>query len=94
MQNVAPCLPISASPKVMFGRFGGGGISGTGAFFQSIGFRAGWSICPNCAASSTIFSTGLKGADDERARKFEVGAAILCGFQNWKYQWRLEHTCQ
>jgi len=39
----------------LFGWFGGGGISGTGAFFQSIGFRAGRSICPNCAAGSTIF---------------------------------------
>jgi uncharacterized membrane protein YphA (DoxX/SURF4 family) len=39
----------------LFGWFGGGGIRGTGAFFQSIGFRAGWSICPKCAAGSTIF---------------------------------------
>ena len=39
----------------LFGWFGGGGISGAGAFFQSIGFRAGWSICPNCAAGWTIF---------------------------------------
>src|SRR4029077_38557 len=39
----------------LFGWFGGDGISGTGAFFQSIGFRAGWSICPNCAAGTTIF---------------------------------------
>jgi hypothetical protein len=31
----------------------------------------------------------LKEAADERARKFEVGTAILCGFQNWKYQWCL-----
>jgi hypothetical protein len=33
--------------RKLFGWFGGGGISRTGAFFQSIGFRAGWSICPN-----------------------------------------------
>jgi uncharacterized membrane protein YphA (DoxX/SURF4 family) len=37
------------------GWFGGGGISGNGAFFQSIGFRAGGLICPNCAAGSTTF---------------------------------------
>jgi hypothetical protein len=39
----------------LFGWFGGGGISGTGAFFQNIEFRAGRSICPNCAAGSAIF---------------------------------------
>jgi putative oxidoreductase len=39
----------------LFGWFEGGGISGAGASFQSIRFRAGRSICPNCAAGSTIF---------------------------------------
>jgi uncharacterized membrane protein YphA (DoxX/SURF4 family) len=39
----------------LFGWFGGGRISRTGAFFQSIGFRARGLICPNCAVGSTIF---------------------------------------